>query len=434
MKDGFETAPLYNPDERAYLVGVSLPNSTIAKEREYLEELAQLAATAGASVVGTTIQARKRLEGATYIGSGKVEAIREECERLGANLCIFNADLAPAQARNLQKILNINVIDRTELILDIFANHAKTRQAKIQVELAQLAYTLPRLRKLWDHLSRQAGGIGTRGPGETQLEVDRRRIDTRITHLKLELKTLERRKNTIRKSREGFPIAALVGYTNAGKSTLMNALTGAHTLVRDQLFATLDTTTRKLTGSKSGNAHNSTLIVDTVGFIRRLPHHLVESFKVTLGDIANASLYLHVIDLSHPAFLEQMEIADTTLRTIENPGVKTIHVFNKIDRVDDEIITGVRRRYPDALFVSAAHKTGVDHLQEQIEEFFYGKILNVEIRLSASDGKTVSLVKSIVHDTTEEMNDGEYIVRGTIESKQAGRLENLAGVKVRLLL
>ena len=314
--------------ERAYLVGVSLPRSTIAKENEHLDELAQLATTAGAVIVGRTVQGRTRIDGATFIGKGKVQELKEECARLDINLIVFDSDLSPAQARNLEKVLEVNVIDRTELILDIFARHAKTQQSKTQVELAQLNYALPRLRKLWDHLSRQQGGIGTRGPGETQLEVDRRRIRERIARLKRQLKKFQQRKDVLRKSRDGLPVVAMVGYTNTGKSTLMNAMTGADTLAENQLFATLDTLTRKI----ESNTNISVLLVDTVGFIRKLPHHLVESFKVTLGDIARADLWLHVVDASHPAFTEQMVVADQTLESIKDSDVETLYVFNKIDR------------------------------------------------------------------------------------------------------
>ncbi|MBI4720248.1 MAG: GTPase HflX [Chitinivibrionia bacterium] len=433
MKKRYETAPLRQARERAYLVGVSLPRSSIAREREYLDELEQLAATAGATVVGTTVQARTRLDGATFVGTGKAQAIKEECEQLGANLLIVNNDLSPAQSRNLEKILNINIIDRTELILDIFAKHAQTRQARIQVELAQLAYLLPRLRKLWDHLSRQAGGIGTRGPGETQLEVDRRRVDARITHLKLQLKKFERRKDTVRKSRGDYPIVAIVGYTNAGKSTLMNALTGADTLVQDRLFATLDTTTRKLAASKNSGSRDPILMVDTVGFIRRLPHHLIESFKATLGDIANADLYLHVVDVSHSAFLEQMEITDVTLRTIENPGVKTIHIFNKIDRVEEEFAAGVAHRYPDALFVSAAQRRGVEELKNRVEEFFFGRMMSVEVKLPATNGKAIAKAKSLLRDSRGRMRGTYFVLRGMVESRNISQLENLDGARVKCM-
>ncbi len=372
MSRSFETAPAYQVEERAYLVGVSLPTSSIAREREYLDELEQLALTAGAAVVGKTVQARTRLDGATYIGPGKAMAVKRECERLGVNLVIFDSDLSPAQARNLEKILGVNVIDRTELILDIFARHAKTRQARIQVELAQLAYTLPRLRKLWDHLSRQAGGIGTRGPGETQLEVDRRRVNARISRLKRQLAKIDKRKEVIRNSRNGLPVVAVVGYTNAGKSTLLNALTGARTPVRDQLFATLDTTTRRMkpTASGAGNGNRPILVIDTVGFIRKLPHHLVESFRATLGDIAQADLYVHLVDVSHQAFVEHMEVVDNTLRGIENPGVKTLRVFNKIDAVGESggFLESVGRRFPGALFISAKRRWGVDRLKERIQD------------------------------------------------------------------
>ncbi|NIM19347.1 MAG: GTPase HflX [Candidatus Latescibacteria bacterium] len=429
MTRGFIVTPPHPPEERAYLVGVSLPNSSFAREREYLDELEQLARTAGAEVVGKTIQGRTRIDGATYIGPGKAHALKEECERLNANLIIFDCDLTPAQARNLEKILNINLIDRTELILDIFARHAKTMQAKIQVELAQLTYTLPRLRKLWDHLSRQVGGIGTRGPGETQLEVDRRRVYQRMSHLKKQLRKISRRRDTLRRSRDGYPTVAIVGYTNAGKSTLLNALTGARTLVENQLFATLDTLTRRLIARN----HAPVLLVDTVGFIRKLPHHLVDSFKATMDDIAQARLYLHVVDLSRHGYQEQMEIVDATLRGIENPTVETIHVFNKIDRVDPVFVEAAAERFPEALFTSAATHDGIDEVKNRIEKFFFGKNLAVEVEIPAVDGKSIAKIGSLLHNATRSFRGDRCVLKGTVDAGKVGRLERVAGAKIRYM-
>ncbi len=416
--------------ERAYLVGVSLPRSTIAKENEHLDELAQLATTAGAVIVGRTVQGRTRIDGATFIGTGKVQELKEECARLDINLIVFDSDLSPAQARNLEKVFEINVIDRTELILDIFARHAKTQQSKTQVELAQLNYALPRLRKLWDHLSRQQGGIGTRGPGETQLEVDRRRIRERIARLKKQLKKFQQRKDVLRKSRDGLPVVAMVGYTNTGKSTLMNAMTGADTLAENQLFATLDTLTRKI----ESNTNISVLLVDTVGFIRKLPHHLVESFKVTLGDIARADLWLHVVDASHPAFTEQMVVADQTLESIKDSDVETLYVFNKIDQVDPDTLIGFERRYTDAVFISAKLGQGLDALEERVHEKLLGKHLRVEVKVPATDGKTIARIKSLLKDPEDAIENGYYVVAGPIESKATDELERISGVSVRYLL
>lgn len=430
MKKGFQVAPQEKLVERAYLVGVSLPDSSIAKEREHLDELSALATTAGAVVVGSAIQSRRRIDATTFVGPGKVARIKEECDRFGANLVVFDSDLSPAQSRNLEKVLDVNVIDRTQLILDIFARHAKSQQAKIQVELAQLIYTLPRLTRLWDHLSRQAGGIGTRGPGETQLEIDRRRVRERITHLKRELKKFTRRRNLLRKSRNGFPVVAIVGYTNTGKSTLMNAMTSAATLTENQLFATLDTLTRKLDDKN----HAPILIVDTVGFIRKLPHHLIESFKATLADIAEADLWLHVIDASHPGFSEQMAVADETLRSIRAADQRTLYVFNKIDVVKPDILEGLRRRYPKAVFISASRCKGIDELEDRVYETLFGNTLRVEVRLPVSDGKGIARVRSLLKDQRSSIEDGLCVVEGTIQSGLSDQLERIAGARVRYLL
>ncbi len=429
MKKGIQVAPQEKLIERAYLVGVSLPDVPMAVARDHLNELQQLALTAGAIVVGSTIQGRTRIDGATYIGKGKAQAVKTECERLDANLLIFDSDLSPAQARNVEKILGVNVIDRTELILDIFARHAQTQQAKAQVELAQLIYTLPRLSKLWDHLSRQQGGIGMRGPGETQLEVDRRRVRDRIIRLKKELKSFDTRNEVVRGARDGFPIVALVGYTNTGKSTLMNALTGANTRAENQLFATLDTLTRQM----KTTSRTPALLVDTVGFIRKLPHHLVESFKATLADIANADLCLHVIDASHPGYAEQMKIADITLHRIQGRDRDKIYVFNKIDAIEQETIEGLRVRYPGAVFISAERKDGLDGLRQRVDQSLFGKNVEVEIKIRAVDGKGIAAVKSLLQKPTSSMRNGFCIVKGWIDSKHMDSLERVDGIKVRYL-
>jgi GTP-binding protein HflX len=409
---------------------VSLPASSVAREREHLEELEQLAETAGAVVLGRTVQARTRVDGATYIGDGKARQIKEQCESLGVNLLIFDDELSPAQARNLEKILGFNVIDRTELILDIFARHARTQQARIQVELAQLQYALPRLTRLWEHLGRQVGGIGTRGPGETQLEVDRRRIRQRMAALQRRLKKVGRRRETLRQSRNGYPTAAIIGYTNAGKSTLMRGLTGADILVRDRLFATLDTTTRRIETERNGDI----LVIDTVGFIRKLPNHLVTSFEATLEDTARADLFLHVVDCSHHAFEEQMHVTDTTIRGIEHSATDTIHVFNKIDRLDTASVEGLRERYPNAVFVSAADGTGVDDLLKRIEEAFFGSNLRVEVKIAAGDGRGIARLREILHDVIDDYEEDTCVLNGTIESGKMGRLESVAGARVRYLM
>jgi GTP-binding protein HflX len=440
--------------ERAYLVGVSLPGSSIATAHEHLEELAQLAATAGAEVVGRMVQGRGRVDITTFIGEGKVQELKQVCEEWAVNLVIFDDDLSPAQGKNLEKLLNVRVIDRSELILDIFARHAKTQQAKIQVELAQLEYSLPRLKRFWEHLERQAGGIGARGPGETQLEVDRRKIHQRISSLKRQLKKIDLHRETMRNARSGRHVAALIGYTNAGKSTVMRELTGADVLVRDQLFATIDTTTRKMNGNGrsngngrangnghsngngngNGNGHHDVLLIDTVGFIRKLPDHLKTSFKATLGDTAQAELYLHVVDISHPAWEEQRDIADMTVRTIDNPGVETIYVFNKIDQVSPELLEGLKQRFPDAVFISAVGGVGIETLRERIESFFYGKNVDVEVVLSAGDGKTISMVRGLLHDAKNRYEHDLCVLHGTIESRLMGRLEAIPGARVRYLI
>lgn len=441
MKQGFEVTP-HARAEKAYLVGVSLPNSSIAREHEHLDELEQLARTAGAEIVGKAIQGRTRVDGATFIGAGKAREIKEACDRTGANLVVFDNDLSPAQARNLEKILDINIIDRTELILDIFARHAKTQSAKIQVELAQLEYALPRLVRMWDHLERQVGGIGTRGPGETQLEVDRRRIHQRMGALRRQLKKLSQRKETIRQSRSDLRVVAMIGYTNAGKSTLMRRLTGADVYVEDQLFATLDTTTRRIqNGKNGGNGSNgekkrtdSILLLDTVGFIRKLPHHLVTSFKATLEDIAQADLYLHVVDASHPARDEHMEVTDNTVRDIKNPGVGSIYVFNKIDLLSDSELAGLESRFPEGVFVSARDNTGLDAMWDAVEAYYFGRNVRVEVKIPAGDGRTIARIRSLLHDPLGSFEGDVCILRGTIEADQMGRLESVAGARIRYLL
>ncbi len=325
-----------------------------------LEELELLADTAGARVVGTLVQRRGDIHPATFVGKGKLEELREMVRSTDADLVIFDDDLSPAQVRNLEKASARKVIDRSELILDIFARRARTRESRLQVELAQLEYTLPRLTGLWKHLERQAGGIGTRGPGETQLETDRRLVRERIARLKSALEGVERERETQRHRRRREFRAALVGYTNAGKSTLFNALTRAGVFVEDRLFATLDSTTRQLVSRD----REVVLLTDTVGFIRKLPHHLVASFHSTLVEAIEADLLVHVIDAADPDHRRQVAAVDGVLDDIlREPRPPRLLVFNKCDALDEDAIVALRVQYDGCLVLSARTGENLDTLR-----------------------------------------------------------------------
>ena len=353
------------PRERAILAGVHLPEAWeggLGGDAD-LAELGRLADTAGADLVGTLEQRRHRPAPSTFLGKGKLEELREMVEETEANLVIFDNDLSPAQGRNLEKVLEVNVLDRTELILDIFANHAKTKQARLQVELAQLQYLLPRLTRLWSHLERQAGGIGTRGPGETQLETDRRLLNRRIAVLQKSLKDIETTRQTQVRARKGLYTAALIGYTNAGKSTLMNGITGAGVYVKDQLFATLDATTRRV----DIDERRRFLLTDTVGFIRRLPHHLVESFKATLNEVRDADLMVHVVDASSEDPEHQIASVNSVLQEIVPEEKATLMVFNKMDLVQRELfVNRFSRSHPGSIFVAGKSEDGAAELRDTI--------------------------------------------------------------------
>ena len=355
---------IVNPprSERAVLVGHAGRDGHISRS---LDELALLTDTAGARVIDRVVQRRGPVHPATFIGKGKLAELKTRVEASDADMVIFDDDLSPAQVRNLEKAVAVKVVDRSELILDIFARRARTREARLQVELAQLEYTFPRLTGMWKHLERQAGGIGTRGPGETQLETDRRLVRERIARLKRDLEAVERERETQRRKRRREFRCALVGYTNAGKSTLFNALTRSRVFVENRLFATLDATTRRMVRSDRTTA----LITDTVGFIRKLPHHLVASFHSTLVEAIEADLLLHVVDASEPDFRRQMLAVEGVLgELLETPRPTTL-VFNKSDRVADEAMAaGLRAEFPGCHVVSAVTGEGLDGLRAQLWE------------------------------------------------------------------
>ena len=345
--------------ERAVLVGHAAREGR-AFERS-MEELSRLADTAGARPAATLRQRRGSVNAAHYIGRGKMDELRDVAGGVNADVAIFNDDLSPSQVRNLEKALGIKVVDRSELILDIFARRARTRESRLQVELAQLQYTLPRLAGMWKHLERQAGGIGTRGPGETQLESDRRRVRERIAGLKRQLEAVDRERETQRRRRRREFRAALVGYTNAGKSTLFNALTRADVLVEDRLFATLDATTRRMVSPD----RRQVLLTDTVGFIRKLPHHLIASFRSTLSEATEADLLLHVVDASDPDSERQIAAVEGVLEDLSGTPPRTVMIYNKSDRLADAAIaTALRANDPSCFVVSARRGAGLDALRE----------------------------------------------------------------------
>lgn len=349
-----------------------------------MDELRALCETAGGRVVGELIQRREREDPTYYIGSGKVEELKRLADETDANLIIFNGDLSPAQLRNLENRIGIRVIDRTELILDIFATHARTRQAKLQVELAQLEYELPRLRRRWTHLERIKGGIGLRGPGEKQLEEDRRVVKRRITDLKRELEAIERHRRRIVESRKQFQVC-LVGYTNAGKSTLLNRLTGAHQPVSRKLFSTLDTRTR-LWRLPEGR---EVLLSDTVGFIRNIPHHLVASFHATLEEAINADLLLHIVDASDPSAEVMIQTVEDVLTELHAEHITRILLLNKIDKITDPMeLTLLMHKREEAIPVSARTGEGIEALAEAVSRVVEQDWHTVKVRVPLSDGET----------------------------------------------
>lgn len=358
-----------------------------------MDELGQLASAAGARVVGRVIQERDKPHSRTFIGPGKAQEIGELAKALGATMVVFDDELSPSQQQHLEEEIRVKVLDRTALILDIFAQRAQTSEGKLQVELAQLEYNLPRLRGLWLHLSRLGGGIGTRGPGETQLEVDRRRVRQRISRIKRELKEVAKNRETQRKKRHesAAMTASLVGYTNAGKSTLLNALTGADVLVEDKLFATLDSTSRRL---KAAN-HHPIVISDTVGFINKLPHQLVAAFRSTLDEVRDADLLLHVVDASQPNMREQMMAVETVLEEIGAAEKPRLTVMNKVDLLSDADIKRLKKIYPDAIPVSAAEGTGIDELVERIESALSANFITVSLKIPYENGNVIQLIHAV---------------------------------------
>lgn len=392
--------------ERAVLVGLRKPATSRQETDDHMAELRELVRTAGADVAGQIIQERISPNSAYFIGKGKLEYLQEVVEEEKAQLVVFDDELTPAQVKNISKVLpEIKIIDRTSLILDIFADHAKSNEAKTQVELAQLNYMLPRLTRAWQHLSRQNGGIGTKGPGETQLETDKRLVRTRISKLKERLKVIERQDQTRRQKRDKMYRVALIGYTNAGKSTLMKALTNADVLVEDKLFATLDTTVRRVEIAPS----LSVLMSDTVGFIRKLPHQLVASFRSTLAESDEADLLLHVVDISHPQYEEHIDVVNTLLNDMKNNKTPRLLVFNKIDALENpSVLQHLRTRFENAVFVSAQRHLGLNNLRDAVVLSFDSAYKVKDIRLDFTHGASEHLVHPFAQ-ILEKKYDEQFI-------------------------
>ena len=375
--------------ERAMLI--ALDTKEFSKEiiEEHIDELEELADTAGAETIFKVIQSKRGIDPAYYIGKGKAEELAQLVELNEINLVIFDDDLTPVQVRNLEKMFNRKVLDRSGLILDIFASRAKTKEAKTQVELAQLQYMLPRLTRAWTHLSKQYGGIGTKGPGETQIETDRRLIRTRISLLKDKLEKIEAHRQTQSSGRKNFVKIAIAGYTNAGKSTLFNLLTRANVFAEDKLFATLDSTTRSIELDDT----QKLLISDTVGFIRKLPTHLVASFKSTLNEVRDADIILHVIDISHPYFEDHIKVVDETLKEFGSEKKKIIKVFNKVDLITDKaLIEFIKNSYKDSVLISASRGINISTLKNLLKKVLEENIIEERIVLPLTATKKASQI------------------------------------------
>ena len=398
---------------------------------EHLEELARLTDTAGGEVVGTLVQRIERPHPRFFLGEGKAQQLAEAVKATGADLVVFDEDLTPAQGKNLEDLLGIRVIDRSELILDIFATRARSKEARMQVELAQLEYLLPRLRRMWSHLSRIRGGIGLRGPGETQLETDRRLIGTRIGDLRRKLRDVAKARAVQRKSREGMYRVALVGYTNAGKSSLLKALSGSDLFVEDRLFATLDSATRTV---PLGSGHEA-LLTDTVGFIRKLPHDLVASFRSTLEEAREADLLLHVIDASHSDWEEHYEVVNEVLADLGLDQHDRVLVFNKTDRLTHSEEEALRERMRaleplPAVFVSALEQDSLDALRDTLRARVLARLAHVVVEVPVVDGETIAALYREGEVIGRVDGDRAVSITARVPVALLGRLSRRPGVGI----
>ncbi len=411
--------------ERALLLGLEKQGVSKWDLQDSLEELAELANSAGAEVVDTVTQKLQKPTAPYYIGKGKAEAIKHSLQHRQVTSVIFDDELSPAQGRNLESLLARKVLDRTQLILDIFAQRARSREGRLQIELAQLQYLLPRLTRMWHHLSRQTGGIGTRGPGETQLEVDRRRVQERIARLERELEAVRKTRAVQRQGRKRhqWPVAAVVGYTNAGKSTLLNLLTGADVVTENRLFATLDPTTRSFVLPNKQRV----LLTDTVGFLRKLPHTLIESFKATLEEVSEADLLIHIVDLSHARVDDQMEAVEGVIKELDAFGKQTLIVFNKIDNLENrELADTYVKRFPGSVAISARTGEGVNKLVQALQDALSAWRLRSRFRIPASESALIAEIYRVGH-VLELRYEGEgALIVAHVPPELAQKLERYA--------
>jgi len=410
--------------ETAIVVGVHFKRNKRENVDEYLDELALLADTAGLDTYCHIVQERERIDPATFLGNGKIKEISDIVEREHIDLVLFDEDLSPVQVRNIEKHIKCKILDRSGLILDIFALRAKSKEAMTQVELAQLQYLLPRLTRQWTHLSKQYGGVGTKGPGEQQIETDRREIRRRISHLKSKLESIDKDREVQRKGRRLLPRVAMVGYTNVGKSTLLKLLSGADVLIEDRLFATLDTTVRMITLTSS----TKILISDTVGFIRKLPSHLIASFKSTLAEAAEADVLLHVVDISHPKFEEQIAVVNATLDDLHASGKPTILVFNKIDRLTDRtVLHDLTLQHENAVFISANRGINIEGLKQLLLKLLDQNTIEQSVTINQSDYRTIAKLHEIADITAKRYDENSVIVDFRISMKNVEKLKKLFG-------
>lgn len=409
--------------ERVLLIGVYGPETPRLQAKEYLDELELLTYTAGGVTIDKILQNRIHPDPSSYVGSGKLRELKQIAGEKNIETLIFDDDLSPTQIRNVENETKAKVLDRSGLILDIFASRAKTSAAKTQVELAQLQYLLPRLTRFWTHLSRQQGGIGTRGPGETQIETDRRLIDKRIASLKEKLDKLDQQRQTQRKGRSDKVRVSLVGYTNAGKSTLMNALTDTDVLAEDRLFATLDSTVRRCEV-----LNHEVLLSDTVGFIRKLPHNLIESFKSTLDEVRESDILLHVIDASSNMVQDYIDVVDETLKDMDADNKKSLMVFNKMDAVSPERIAELKRAYPDSAFISAERGIGISKLENRIQTLIEKDFITETMTIPASKYEGVAFLHREANIHKQHYEGSDVKVTFSIAKDDLMRLKSLLNI------